>query len=276
MEKAAAGGAAPAPGADAGKGSAGDGAGGAGGGAGAGQPVPLNELIPEKFRVMGADGKLDLEASTRKVEEARSHLEKRLGAGEAPPKEAKDYKVNLGEAYKGALDVEALAADPQFQAFADKLHKANFTQAQFDVAMSEMIETATALGVKFSGRISPEQCMAKLKERGWDTDAKLNEGISASVRGLTAAIGAEKAKALMNRHGNDPDFIEAWAAIGRETREDKPANGTGQPPAGIDDQITALRASEAYTNPKHPGHQKALADMTALYQKKHPPRAAAR
>ena len=52
---------------------------------GAGEPG-ANDWIPEKFRVVGEDGKLSIESSARKLAENYSLLEKRMGSGDAPPK----------------------------------------------------------------------------------------------------------------------------------------------------------------------------------------------
>jgi hypothetical protein len=47
---------------------------------GAGEPG-ANDWLPEKFRVMGEDGKLSIESSARKLAENYTHLEKRMGSG---------------------------------------------------------------------------------------------------------------------------------------------------------------------------------------------------
>jgi len=83
-------------------------------------PAPPTEFIPEKFRVLGADGKaLDIEASARKMAESYAHLEGRVGSGDVPPKTADDYAVTVPEQFKEhweendrskAFKAEALAA----------------------------------------------------------------------------------------------------------------------------------------------------------------------
>jgi hypothetical protein len=59
---------------------------------GAGEPG-ANDWLPEKFRVMGEDGKLSIESSARKLAENYTHLEKRMGSGDAPPKTADEYAL---------------------------------------------------------------------------------------------------------------------------------------------------------------------------------------
>jgi hypothetical protein len=41
--------------------------------------------LPEKYRVTGADGKIDLEASGKKLGEGYAAAAARLGTGEVPP-----------------------------------------------------------------------------------------------------------------------------------------------------------------------------------------------
>ncbi|MGY5427887.1 hypothetical protein ACWQ3V_26735, partial [Enterobacter cloacae] len=44
-----------------------------------------SDWLPEKYRVMGEDGKLNIEGSARKLADAHTSLEKRLGSVGTPP-----------------------------------------------------------------------------------------------------------------------------------------------------------------------------------------------
>ena len=49
--------------------------------------------LPEKHRVLDAEGKLDEAASARKLADAYRHLEGKLGSGDVPPKSAEEYTL---------------------------------------------------------------------------------------------------------------------------------------------------------------------------------------
>lgn len=93
---------------------------------GAGEPG-ANDWLPEKFRVMGEDGKLSIESSARKLAENYTHLEKRMGSGDAPPKTADEYapKVEVE-----GFNWEEFKADPRMQGFMKTAHAKGITNDQ--------------------------------------------------------------------------------------------------------------------------------------------------
>lgn len=214
--------------------------------------TPIDQLIPEKYRVVGQDGKLDLDASVRKVEEARSHLERRLGSGDAPPKEASEYKLAIPEAFKDKVDAEKLMQSEAFVGFRDRMHKAGLNQAQFEAATGEFFETTMQLAEEITAELrgpTKDQCIAKLRET-WKTDAEMAAGIKDGMRALKGALGDEGAQRILAKVGNDPDFVMFAAAFGREMAEDKGAPAGAGLAAG--ESVESLMASEAYRNLKHP------------------------
>lgn len=232
--------------------------------------TPLNERIPEKYRVMKADGTFDLEASFAKVEDARSNLEKRLGAGDAPPKEASEYKLTVPEALKDKIDPEKLATDEQFIAMRDRWHKAGFTQAQFDVATADFFETAAAIGEQLAGDAAPmtfEAAQAELRKT-WKTDAELKAGARDAYRAAASVLGEEGTANLMAKHGNDPQIVMLLAAFGKEMQEDRSA-GSGGGGQGGGESIETLMLSEAYQNPRHPDHAAVSHKVRASFEKKY-------
>jgi hypothetical protein len=67
-----------------------------------GTPAPILEVIPEKYRVLGGDGTLDLEASARKQADAYKQLEAKLGSGDSS--EADVQALMKSKAYWDATD----------------------------------------------------------------------------------------------------------------------------------------------------------------------------
>jgi hypothetical protein len=99
-------------------------------------PKPIAERIPEKYRVNGADGKLDEAASMAKVLDGYEHLSKKLGSGgEAAPATPDDYKLELLNADgkpRDDIDIEAFTGDPMFKGFAKSAHENGITNAQLN------------------------------------------------------------------------------------------------------------------------------------------------
>lgn len=227
------------------------------------------EFVPEKFRVMKDDGTFDTEASLRKIVEPYSHLEKRMGSGDLPPKDAKDYVINLPDSLKDKVDPAKLATNEEFQEYVGKLHAAGLTQAQFDLAVGSNLELATEIAQSLAGegsQASKDECAAALRAE-WSTDEQFKTGVRDSYRGIVGAIGQEKAESLIAKYGNDPEFVLAWAAIGKEMKEDRQPNtsGGGQP---VED-ISTLMLSDEYLNPKNPKHAEVSAKVRAHFEKKH-------
>ena len=225
----------------------------------AGQAASI-DWIPEKFRVNGADGKLDLTASAKKVEEHRSHLEKRLGAGDIPPKTADEYKLTLPEELKDAIKAD----DPLLADFRAKALAVGFTQAQFDTAIGEYLTRATQF-VEQKDEASRSTCESSLREV-WKTEDEYRAQISAGFRAVQTF--APNAEAMLAKFGNDPEFVRFAAAIGKEIKEDRPpSEGTGVPPADFAVRAAALR-DEIAKMPHHDPRRKQLqGEYDSLYAK---------
>jgi hypothetical protein len=91
--------------------------------------------LPEKYRVMGADGKaLDVEASAKKVAAAHGELEKRLGQVGAPPAKPEEYKTDAAlEELKKAARGQGREALRRAREGLQRLGaRAKLTQAQYD------------------------------------------------------------------------------------------------------------------------------------------------
>lgn len=229
------------------------------------------EFIPEKYRVAKEDGTLDLEASARKLADAHSSAEKRIGSGDIPPKTAEEYVVTVPEAFK---DVWNPSEDQKFINFRSKAFESGMTQKHMDLVMASYFEIAPAL-VSGAAIMDEAACTEELKKT-WATKASFDLNVGNAYKG-TVAIATKaglKIDDIMapNALGNNAMFLKLMAAIGPEFVEDKSPGGDGG--SSIED-INALMASEAYTNPKHIDHVKVSAKVKAHFERKHGTEAAA-
>lgn len=98
----------------------------------ASQPPVEHAYIPEKFRVIGQDGKLDLETSAQKLAQSYEHAVRRIGSGDVPPERPDGYQVKLPEQF---ADVEL--PPEAFEPFKERAHQAGLTPAQFEFVIGE-------------------------------------------------------------------------------------------------------------------------------------------
>ncbi|WP_368640586.1 hypothetical protein ABRZ04_05235 [Castellaniella ginsengisoli] len=241
---------------------------------GTGQNAPEatpSEFIPEKYHVKGADGELDVQASAQKLAEAYGHLSKKMGGDGAPPASADAYEIAVPDEIKGTLEEKGIdiKADPEIKDFLGRAHAAGMTQAQIDVVMGEYFKLAPQIA---NGSMILDQRAAtdQLKEV-WSTDADFNRNTHLAYTATAAAI--ERAGVSMEEVeaaglGNNPVFLRLMAALGSEFQEDNAPGGTVHKSFGEDD-ITKLETSEAYSNPKHPDHDKVSKQVKAWYDRKY-------
>jgi len=236
----------------------------AGGAAAAADGAPTTDFIPEKLRVLKEDGTLDLDASSRKMADAYGSLEKRFGSGEAPPKDASEYKITVPETLKEAFDP---ATDAGMQGFLTGAHAAGLNQAQVDFVMGKYFEMAPTLA---AGAVLHDATTATAElKKTWATDADFTRNVKNAYVGTNAA--AQKAglnvDEIMNGPlGNNPQFLRLMAALGPEFQEDAGAGGASMI---TQDDITTMLSSEAYTNPRHADHAKVSAKVKQYFERKH-------
>lgn len=217
--------------------------------------------IPEKYQVKKEDGVLDIEASSLKLAEAYSHLEKRLGAGDVPPKSAEDYEIAVPEAFKETFNPKE---DALLSGFLNDAHAAGLTQKQMDLVMGKYFEIAPQL-VAGAQKLSNDDCIAALRQE-WKSDEQFNAELGKSYKALVAyAGGDEDAKHLMDNYGNDPKFIRMMSRIGAELKEDSSINPGNVLPAG--QSVESLMSSEAYSNARHPDHARVSKQVADFFAK---------
>lgn len=215
--------------------------------------------LPEKYRVAGADGKIDLHASGRKMSDGLAAAVKKIGSGDVAPATPADYKFQPPEQFKDAKFDDNLSG-----AFRDKCHKLGISGAQYQGIMESYLELVP--GVLDSVlKLSTSEAKAALQQV-WPSQAEYDAGLADAQRlidSMPPALGAQ----VWERFGRDPLAFQAFAHIGKEMREDRaPSHSTG---GGSNQNAEQLMASEAYRNPKHSDHARVSAEVNAMFQKQH-------
>lgn len=229
-------------------------------------PADPNAWLPEKHRVLAADGALDLEASARKVAEAYTHAERRIGSGDVPPKTVDEYKVTVPEALAETIKADELAASAEFKGFLGKMHGLGLNQTQLDGVVGELLTRSEALRSGTATQ-SAEQCNAALSQT-WPSPAVRSEQIGLAFKAFNA-FAAEGDKDLMDEIGNNPVAIRLLAAVGKELQEDVPIVA-GSPEANTwDDQLAAVTTHAGYMDRNHPEHSKLMARKEQLYNQRY-------
>lgn len=241
----------------------------ASGAAAAAAPAAAAPAASEEFKfadkVIVKNGEaIDWEATARKSEQGRQHLETRLGAGDAPPASAAEYKVNVPEALKDKVNAEELAKAPDFQAFLGKLHAAKAPQAFVDIAVAELLERGVAIHAE-KAVMDEAECVATLRQaEGWKTEGEYKAQIGAAFRAAKAYAGANF-DSFLKEYGNDPMVLQVLAAVGKELAEDRQAGADANPAAGA--KLDELMSSPAYLNENNPQHASVKAQVEALQAK---------
>ncbi|EDK8543073.1 hypothetical protein L8092_004908 [Salmonella enterica] len=227
---------------------------------GAGEPG-ANDWLPEKFRVMGEDGKISIESSARKLAENYTHLEKRMGSGDAPPKTADDYapKVEVE-----GFNWEEFKADPRMQGFMKTAHAKGITNDQMSFILGEYAQRAPELAGG-AAALDSEAATTQLREV-WKTDAEFKQNIGLAFRAFNS-LADDADKGRIDEIGNNPMVIRMLAKVGAEMQEDAPAGGD----VNLEEQQTIrdLMKSPAYMDPKHADHERVSAKVKAYYQKRY-------
>ena len=224
--------------------------------------TPSDNWLPEKYRVTGADGALDLAASSRKMAEGYTALEKRVGTGELPPKTPEEYSVKLDGV--GDEQLKEIMDDPAMGGFLKGAHAKGLTNDQVGYVLGEYLKVAPQL-TEGAQRLDQQTAADELRKE-WTTDAAFNENLSLAQSAFKAFAPAADQDRI-NEIGNNPIVIRLLAHIGKEMQEDSPA---GNPiAAAVSTDIESLMRSEAYTNSKHPDHARVNEQVKRFYERKY-------
>lgn len=227
-------------------------------------------FIPEKFRVFKEDNTLDIEASSRKLAQSYSALEKHKGYSEVPPDTVEGYTVNPPEAYKEVFDAE----DPLLKSFLEDAHKAGMTQSQVDTALNKYFELLPSL--VDAQEANTFETTKQEVEKMWPNEVERKQNMLEALN--AAKIVANKAGLAFDDLeksglGNNPTFIKLMASINKEFKEDTSATaGTMVNHGGItsDAEYQSVIKSEAYLKASHPEHALAVQKAMAYRKKTHP------
>jgi hypothetical protein len=207
---------------------------------------------------MGADGKLDLEASSKKLGEGYVHAEKRIGTAAAAPDTPDAYQFTPPEQFKDVPLDEGLS-----KSFRERAHKAGLSQEQFAFVMGEYFELVPSL-LDAKASHTAETARAELS-KVWKTTPELEAGMNAAERAVALAPEALREQ-IKEKYGADPLFWQFAAHYGQQMREDKPpASAPAAQPSAAD----ALMASEAYRNAKHPDHARVSEQVRLHFQQRY-------
>ncbi|MFT3720410.1 hypothetical protein [Pseudorhodoferax sp.] len=221
------------------------------------QPGAVPEWLPEKYRVVGTDGALDLQASSQKLAEGYAAASKRLGTGDVRPETADAYTYTPPEQFKDVpIDADLSAS------FRQRAHEAGLTQQQYEFVMGEYFGMVPSV-LNAAASLTAEEARSALQQV-WQQPGEFEAGLAAANRAVSAAPQDLRDK-VFEKFGRDPDFIRFAATFGREMREDRaPAAAAAAPAAG---GVEALMASDAYKNPKHPEHAAVSARVQQYFQR---------
>lgn len=228
-----------------------------------------NTWLPEKFRVASADGKLDVDASARKLAASYGELEKRHPNTGTLPKTADEYQP---DGLPKDFDFDALKGDAVYQGFLKGAHAKGMTNEQVGFVLAEYNKLAPEL-LAANTRIGAAEAKTELG-KVWGTDDKaMTQNLQAAARAVRG-FGGEGDKPgavdrLMAKYGNDPDFLAFAAKIGKEMAEDTPITAGTPAAQDWDAQVAKLKASPAYADDRHPEHKTVMAQMNDLYSKRY-------
>lgn len=224
-----------------------------------GVKVEAPDWLPEKYRVLN-DGKLDLEASGKKMSDGLAAAVKRIGSGDLPPETPDAYADS-----PVPDDFKDVPLDPELtRSFREGAHKAGLTQSQLDFVMGEYFKLVPSM-LNASAALTADEARSQLS-KVWGTPAELQSNMTAAERAV-AVVPADLQEQIRTEFGTNPLFWQFAAQFGKEVGEDKPVtNGGGQQPVTDTD---ALMRTEAYRNAKHPDHAKVSAQVREAFERRH-------
>lgn len=228
-------------------------------------PAPLNERIPEKYRVNKEDGTFDLEATADKLLGGYGSLEQRLGTGELPPKDAEGYDPK-----PEGFDMEQLKADPDYQSFLKGAHAKGMTNAQVEYVLSQY---ASSAAMTATPPMSAAEFATEMKANVWKEPGEYEKQMGLGLRAIRAYlpdITADQIATLPNH----PLVAQILAKVGAETAEDRGVSKTVISDADFDSQLAALQQSEPYNNASHPEHKATVDKISRLFEQRYKPQAA--
>lgn len=214
-------------------------------------------FIPEKYLVKAGEA-VDLEASAKKLADGYSALAKKLGAGDVPPATPEDYAPTLPDTIK----LDALKADPEYQGFLKAAHAKGITNAQLGFVIEEYARREAAKAP------TPERTFADLQQV-WKDPAEFQANARHAFKAIST-FGGDLSEAERAAIDANPVALRVLAKVGAQLGEDVAPILDGTPAAqSWEQRVAELQAHPAYTDRRHPEHQRVLDQVTALYNRRH-------
>jgi len=161
--------------------------------------------------------------------------------------------------------------DNRAKKFQDVFHKAGISKKQSDAIIEAY--NSDVLGelqtMQTNSKLAIEQAEAELVSKwGNQYQSKIHIGNAAIEKGITDEDHKQR---LLQKFGNDPDFIEYSANLGGLFVESgaipKPST-TGLTKQEIESEILKVQQSDAFLKRNHPEHNITIKKITDLYKKK--------
>lgn len=219
-------------------------------------PAEVAQWMPQKFQVRGADGSMDLAASSQKLAQAYDHAVRRFGKPEGAPESSSAYTLTVPE------HLELEIPEGTFAPFFERAHAAGLSQAQLDFVMAEYFDALPAF-MNDAAAVTLDQAKAELAH-AWPDPAEMERNLKAAERAV-AAMPPDLQEDVKARFGTDPVFWRFAAHFGKEVGEDRPAAPAGGATGGQD--VSALMRSEAYRNARHPDHARVSAQVRNHFER---------
>jgi len=199
--------------------------------------------VPNKFK--DADGTIDVKAV------AKSYVNLEKFRGEAAPKTAAEYKLDL-----------KLSDEVQLN---EEVHKEFLNDCLAAGMNSKQVQAVIDRALNFTGKEIRAQAQTKdntiaALKQAWGKDYDVN--IQSAQRAFGAAIGEEFTAEERQRAVNDPLLIKILSKFGGGLKEDTPPLGVGVSAA---EDVGALMKSEAYWDKKHKDHDSVVNKVTQFY-----------
>ena len=218
--------------------------------------------IPEKFQVKRDDGSLDYEASSLKMAQSYSYLEKKLGTGDAPPKSPDEYQVEFSPDVP--IKFEELKDDEGIRGFMDGAHKLGMTNAQVSYVLDQYMQ-ALPQDLQAMEELDARECVdALVSEMG---QQQANKVLSDAYRAV-AMVAGDDADYIMDKYGNDPVVLKYLAKFGSGLAEDSPPQAMQMIEPQQFNEITHELRQQLIDMPKNdPRREGVLAKLEGLYKR---------
>lgn len=242
---------------------------------GAQAAAPAEWNAPEKYLVKNGD-EVDWQATARKIDEGRSHLEKRFGAGDVPPKDISGYKVAAPEQYAELLKDWNPAEDQSLQSFLTNAHQAGMTQKQIDLVIGEYGRVMSQVQGQIAPPTPEQQAEEAAKALGevWKDPAEFEKNVGEAFKAgqkLAAKLGVDfdEFNAAL---GNNPMFLRLAAKLNAEMAEDVPQGTQFNPADALDwDAKRAELTSQRDALPAgDPRRAQIVKQISEHYKKRYP------